>query len=74
MIIYNVMDDGGFCVDLLFFGGKYILNCKGGEGDVNKIIIDKLVEVGGLLVCGKIKYSYLYLWWFKVLIIYCNMF
>lgn len=67
------MDDGFFCVDLLFFGGKYILFWKGGEGDVNKIVIDKLVDVGGLFVCGKIKYSYLYLWCFKVLIIYCNM-
>ena len=58
MITYNVMDDGGFRADLPFFGGTYILNRKGKEGDANKKIIDKLVEVGGLLARGKIKHSY----------------
>ena len=36
-----------FRADLPFFGGKYILSRKGGEGDANKAVIDKLVEVGG---------------------------
>ncbi|MCV6584868.1 MAG: class I tRNA ligase family protein, partial [Marinibacterium sp.] len=49
VITYNVMDDGSFRADLPFFGGKYILSRKGGEGDANKAVIDKLVEVGGLL-------------------------
>ncbi|NDW60392.1 class I tRNA ligase family protein, partial [Yangia sp. PrR004] len=62
VITYNVMDDGGFRADLPFFGGKYILNRKGGEGDANKAIIDKLVEVGGLLARGKIKHSYPHSW------------
>ena len=46
VITYNVKDDGGFRDDLPFFGGKYILNRKGGEGDANKAVIDKLIEVG----------------------------
>ncbi len=58
VITYNVEDDGSFRDDLPFFGGTYILNRKGGEGDANKAVIDKLVEVGGLLARGKIKHSY----------------
>ncbi|KJZ25773.1 isoleucine--tRNA ligase [Tritonibacter mobilis] len=72
VITYNVMDDGGFRDDLPFFGGKYILNRKGGEGDANKAIIDKLVEVGGLLARGKIKHSYPHSWRSKAPIIYRN--
>ncbi len=72
VITYNVMDDGGFRADMPFFGGKYILNRKGGEGDANKTVIDKLVEVGGLLARGKIKHSYPHSWRSKAPIIYRN--
>ncbi len=72
VITYNVMDDGGFRADLPFFGGKYILNRKGGEGDANKAVIDKLIEVGGLLARGKIKHSYPHSWRSKAPIIYRN--
>ena len=47
VITYNVGDDGKFRDDLPFFGGKFILSRKGGEGDANTAVIDKLVEVGG---------------------------
>ena len=40
VITYNVKDDGSFREDLPFFGGKYILSRKGGEGDANKAVID----------------------------------
>ncbi|WP_282027836.1 isoleucine--tRNA ligase [Ruegeria faecimaris] len=72
VITYNVMDDGSFRADLPFFGGKYILSRKGGEGDANKSVIDKLVEVGGLLARGKIKHSYPHSWRSKAPIIYRN--
>ena len=72
VITYNVMDDGSFRADLPFFGGKYILNRKGGEGDANKAVIDKLVEVGGLLARGKIKHSYPHSWRSKAPVIYRN--
>jgi isoleucyl-tRNA synthetase len=72
VITYNVMDDGGFRTSLPFFGGKYILNRKGKEGDANKAVIDKLVEVGGLLARGKIKHSYPHSWRSKAPIIYRN--
>ena len=72
VITYNVMDDGSFRADLPFFGGKYILSRKGGEGDANKTIIDKMVEVGGLLARGKIKHSYPHSWRSKAPVIYRN--
>ena len=72
VITYNVMDDGRFRDDLPLFGGKYILNRKGGEGDANKAVIDKLAEVGGLLARGKIKHSYPHSWRSKAPVIYRN--
>ncbi|MEM1233411.1 MAG: isoleucine--tRNA ligase [Pseudomonadota bacterium] len=72
VITYNVMDDGGFRADLPFFGGKYILSRKGKEGDANKAVIDKLVDVGGLLARGKIHHSYPHSWRSKAPVIYRN--
>ena len=72
VITYNVMDDGKFRDDLPFFGGTYILSRKGGEGDANKAVIDKLAEVGGLLARGKIKHSYPHSWRSKAPVIYRN--
>ena len=72
VITYNVMDDGSFRADLPFFGGHYILSRKGGEGTANKAVIDKLVEVGGLLARGKIHHSYPHSWRSKAPVIYRN--
>ncbi|MCG6904657.1 MAG: isoleucine--tRNA ligase, partial [Rhodobacter sp.] len=72
VITYNVEDDGKFRDDLPFFGGKYILSRKGGEGDANKAVIDKLIDVGGLLARGKIKHSYPHSWRSKAPVIYRN--
>ncbi len=72
VITYNVMDDGSFRKDLPFFGGKYILSRKGGEGDANTAVIDKLAETGGLLARGKIKHSYPHSWRSKAPVIYRN--
>ena len=72
VITYNVMDDGSFRPDLPFFGGTYILSRKGKEGDANTAVINKLVEVGGLLARGKIKHSYPHSWRSKAPIIYRN--
>ncbi len=72
VITYNVMPDGTFHEDLPFFGGKAILKPNGKEGDANKAVIDKLVEVGGLLARGKIKHSYPHSWRSKAPVIYRN--
>ena len=62
VITYNVVEDGSFRADLPFFGGKKILKPNGKEGDANTAVINKLVEVGGLLARGKIKHSYPHSW------------
>ena len=72
VITYNIMDDGRFRADLPFFGGKAILKPNGKEGNANAAVIDKLVEVGGLLARGKIKHSYPHSWRSKAPIIYRN--
>ena len=45
---------------------------KGKEGNANTAVIDKLVEVGGLLARGKIKHSYPHCWRSKAPVIYRN--
>ena len=45
---YNIMEDGRFRADLPFFGGKVILNPRAKRA-TRTAVIDKLVEVGGLL-------------------------
>ncbi|WP_299679579.1 isoleucine--tRNA ligase [uncultured Roseobacter sp.] len=72
VITYNVTDEGMFRADLPFFGGTYILNRKGKEGDANTAVINKLAEVGGLLARGKIKHSYPHSWRSKAPVIYRN--
>ncbi len=72
VITYNVMEDGRFRDDLPFFGGKAILKPNGKEGNANAAVIDKLVEVGGLLARGKIKHSYPHSWRSKAPVIYRN--
>ncbi|SEM06327.1 Isoleucyl-tRNA synthetase [Roseovarius azorensis] len=72
VITYNVLEDGSFRPDLPFFGGTYILDRKGKEGNANKAVIDKLAEVGGLLARGKIRHSYPHSWRSKAPVIYRN--
>ena len=72
VITYNVKDDGGFRDDLPFFGGTYILSRKGGEGNANTAVIDKLAQVGGLLARGKITHSYPHSWRSKAPVVYRN--
>ena len=72
VITYNVNPDGRFRETLPFFGGKAILKPNGKEGNANAAVIDKLVEVGGLLARGKIKHSYPHSWRSKAPVIYRN--
>jgi len=72
VITYNVNPDGRYRDDLPFFGGKAILKPNGKEGNANTAVIDKLVEVGGLLARGKIKHSYPHSWRSKAPVIYRN--
>lgn len=80
VITYNVMADGRFRDDLPFFGGKAILRdapnkknkANPWEGDANTAVIQKLVEVGGLLARGTVKHSYPHSWRSKAPVIFRN--
>ncbi len=72
VMTYNVTDAGGFREDLPFFGGTFILDRKGGEGNANTAVINKLVEVNGLIARGKIRHSYPHSWRSKAPVIYRN--
>ena len=69
---HNVLEDGSFRSDLPFFGGAVIFDHKGKEKDANKRVIDKLVEVGGLLARGRLKHSYPHSWRSKAPLIFRN--
>ncbi|MEO0387989.1 MAG: isoleucine--tRNA ligase [Pseudomonadota bacterium] len=69
---YNVLEDGAFRPDLPFFGGAQIFDHKGREKDANKRVIDKLVEVGGLLARGRLTHSYPHSWRSKAPLIFRN--
>ncbi|NNF23232.1 MAG: isoleucine--tRNA ligase [Rhodobacteraceae bacterium] len=69
---YNVLEDGSFREDLPLFGGAKILKANGKEGDANKRIIDKLVEIGALLARGRLTHSYPHSWRSKAPLIYRN--
>ncbi|WP_323037835.1 isoleucine--tRNA ligase [Pararhodobacter sp.] len=80
VITYNVMPDGRFRDDLPFFGGTAILRdapnkknkANPWEGDANTAVINKLVEVGGLLARGVLKHSYPHSWRSKAPVIFRN--
>jgi len=69
---HNVMEDSSFRADLPFFGGALIFDHKGKEKDANTRVINKLVEVGGLLARGRIKHSYPHSWRSKAPVIFRN--
>jgi len=50
---HNVLEDGSFRADLPFFGGLKVFDHKGKEGKANSGVIDKLVEVNGLIARGR---------------------
>ena len=69
---YNVLEDGSFRSDLPFFGDEVIVTPKGKEGGANTAVINKLVEVGGLLARGRVTHSYPHSWRSKAPLIYRN--
>lgn len=69
---HNVLEDGSFRADLPLFGGAVIFDHKGKEKDANKRVIDKLVEVGGLIARGQVKHSYPHSWRSKAPLIFRN--
>jgi len=69
---YNILDDSSYRADLPFFGGQRIIQENGKPGGANKAVIEKLVEVGGLLARRRITISDAHSWRSKAPVIRLN--
>ena len=69
---HNVLEAGEFRADLPFFGGLYIFDRKGLDGEANKAVIDKLIETGALVARGRLTHSYPHSWRSKAPLIFRN--
>ncbi len=69
---HNILDDSSYREDLPFFGGAQIIRENGKAGDANKVVIDKLVEVGKLLARKRITISDAHSWRSKAPVIRLN--
>ncbi|GGE22091.1 isoleucine--tRNA ligase [Primorskyibacter flagellatus] len=69
---HNVGEESEFLPHVPFFAGLHVLDAKGKEGKANTAVIDKLVEVGGLLARGRVTHSYPHSWRSKAPIIFRN--
>ena len=69
---YNILDNSAFRDDLPFFAGEQIIRDNGKPGNANKVVIDKLVEQGGLLARRRITISDAHSWRSKAPVIRLN--
>ena len=69
---HNVGEESEFLPHVPFFADMRVLDHKGKEGKANTAIINKLVEVGGLLARGRMTHSYPHSWRSKAPVIYRN--
>ncbi|MDA7427546.1 isoleucine--tRNA ligase [Primorskyibacter aestuariivivens] len=69
---HNVGEESEFLPHVPFFAGLRVFNHKGKEDKANTAVIDKLVEMGGLLARGRMTHSYPHSWRSKAPVIYRN--
>jgi isoleucyl-tRNA synthetase len=69
---FNILDDSSFRPDLPFFAGQRVIEETGKAGGANKAVIDKLVEVDGLLGRRRITISDAHSWRSKAPVIRLN--
>ncbi|MDF1854349.1 isoleucine--tRNA ligase [Pseudooceanicola sp.] len=80
---HNVGEESEFLPHVPFFGPKIhpiggdgvalkVFDRKGKEGKANTAVIDKLVEVGGLIARGRVSHSYPHSWRSKAPVIFRN--
>ncbi|MEM7723693.1 MAG: isoleucine--tRNA ligase, partial [Pseudomonadota bacterium] len=69
---YNILDDSSFRDDLPFFAGQQIIKPNGKPGGANKAVIEKLIEVKGLLARRRITISDAHSWRSKAPVIRLN--
>ncbi|WP_136440824.1 isoleucine--tRNA ligase [Pacificoceanicola onchidii] len=69
---HNVGEDSEFLPHVPIFAGLQVFDRKGKEGKANTAVINKLVEVGGLIARGRISHSYPHSWRSKAPVIFRN--
>ncbi len=69
---HNVGEESEFLPHVPLFAGLQVFDRKGKEGKANAAVIDKLVEVGGLIARGRMTHSYPHSWRSKAPVIYRN--
>ncbi|KHQ55336.1 isoleucine--tRNA ligase [Mameliella alba] len=69
---HNIGEAGEFLPHVPLFKGLEVITAKGKEGKANTAVIDKLVEVGGLIARGRMTHSYPHSWRSKAPVIYRN--
>ncbi|MEM7732109.1 MAG: isoleucine--tRNA ligase [Pseudomonadota bacterium] len=69
---FNILDDSAYRTDLPFFGGRKIVETNGKPGKANRTVIEKLVEVGGLLARKRLTISDAHSWRSKAPVIRLN--
>ncbi|WGW03696.1 isoleucine--tRNA ligase [Tropicibacter oceani] len=69
---HNVGEESEFLPHVPIFAGLQVFDRKGKEGKANAAVIDKLVEVGGLIARGRMTHSYPHSWRSKAPVIYRN--
>ncbi|MFV2051667.1 isoleucine--tRNA ligase [Aliiroseovarius sp. YM-037] len=69
---HNVGEESEFLPHVPFFAGLQVFDRKGKEGKANPAVIDKLVEVGGIIARGRVTHSYPHSWRSKAPVIFRN--
>nr|WP_319251969.1 isoleucine--tRNA ligase [uncultured Celeribacter sp.] len=69
---HNVGEESEFLPHVPFFAGLRVFDHKGKEGKANAEVINKLVEVGGIIARGRVTHSYPHSWRSKAPVIFRN--
>ena len=69
---HNVGEASEFLSPVPFFSSLKVFNNKGKEGKANKAVINKLIEVNGLIARGRLVHSYPHSWRSKAPVIFRN--
>ncbi len=69
---HNIGEASEFLPHVPFFAGMEVFDRKGKEGKANPAVINKLVEVGGIIARGRVTHSYPHSWRSKAPIVFRN--
>ncbi|WP_224825277.1 isoleucine--tRNA ligase [Cognatishimia sp. MH4019] len=69
---FNILDDSSYRADLPFFAGEKIIQPNGKPGKANRVVIDKLKEVGAVIATRRLTISDAHSWRSKAPVIRLN--